>query len=252
MTLSPGFNRKIRTTVGLFFLLILIGIFAINRLTDQFSLANLQDRMDFYRAFHRGSFFAAVMLFVLVRLFFGVVSIPGTGILTLIGGALFGLWLGFLLTLVATSTGILIAFLLTRYTLRDVIEPKLKVRFKKAYDLSNEHAASLLFFVRLVEVFPTFVINSFFAFTMIPARTFYLVSVLSIMPGIFIVTNAGARLGMVSDIGSLFTLDIILSFAAIGLVPLVSALIVKNGKKQKAADMVESVSYGSGDAHGVY
>ncbi|SDZ16748.1 TVP38/TMEM64 family protein [Tindallia californiensis] len=164
--------------------------------------------------------FLAMLIFFLVRFFFAVVSIPGTGVLTLLAGALFGFYIGSLLVLLAVSSGVLVAFLLTRYFFKEPLKNQFKKQFQYIDTLDLRYGSSLLFFLRLSEFTPSVVINSFFALTPMKASTYFRVSLISIVPGVLLFTNAGLQLSEIQQPSDFFNINILITLVFIGLLPI--------------------------------
>ncbi|SFI26202.1 Uncharacterized membrane protein YdjX, TVP38/TMEM64 family, SNARE-associated domain [Tindallia magadiensis] len=167
----------------------------------------------------------AMLIFFLVRFFFAVVSIPGTGVLTLLAGALFGFYIGSLLVLLAVSSGVLVAFLLTRYFFKEPLKHQFRKQFQYIDTLGLRYGSSLLFFLRLSEFTPSVVINSFFALTPMKASTYFRVSLISIVPGVLLFTNAGLQLSEIQQPSDFFNINILITLVVIGLLPILCEYI---------------------------
>lgn len=166
----------------------------------------------------------AALLFLALRFLFSVVSVPGSGVLTVAGGVMFGFWAGLALVLVAVSTGALVIFLLTRYALHDAVRRRFPEALRRVDRHCADHGPSALFLLRIAEPFPTFLINALFALTRMPARTYFWVSLLGMFPGVAILTNAGAQLEAVHTPAELMSTGMIASLVALGAIPLLSSL----------------------------
>jgi uncharacterized membrane protein YdjX (TVP38/TMEM64 family) len=148
-------------------------------------------------------------------------NVPGTAlVLTLAGGALFGLAWGTVLVSFASTAGATVGCLLSRFLLREFVER----RFPYAVDRINEgirrDGAYYLFGLRLVPIFPFFVINAVMGLTRLPLRTFYWVSQLGMLPGTVIFVNAGTQIARVRDPGDILSPEVAASLALLGLFPL--------------------------------
>ena len=184
-------------------------------------------RLEPLQAFAEAHLVAALLAFGAVRLVFSVVSVPGSGVLTVAAGALFGFALGTLVTVAAAGLGALMVFLLARHALYGWAERRLAA-WRPAIDrLTARHGASALLFLRLAEPFPTFLINVLFALTPMRAGTYLAVSVAGMLPGIAILANAGAQLEAVRAPGDLLDPVVVASRAAIGALPLLTGLLVR-------------------------
>ncbi|MEO5882175.1 MAG: FAD-dependent oxidoreductase [Caldimonas sp.] len=164
--------------------------------------------------------------------FFGVyvlaaaLSIPGALVLTLAAGAMFGLWVGLLVVSFASSLGALLAFLASRYLLRDTI----RSRFGKSLEPIDEGVRKdgifYLLTLRLVPVFPFWLINLLMGLTPISAGRFYLVSQIGMLAGTVVYVNAGTQLGAIESAGDILSPGLLASFVLLGVFPLIAKGIV--------------------------
>ncbi len=153
-------------------------------------------------------------------------SIPGATVLTLAAGAMFGLWLGFLVVSFASTLGALLAFLTARYLLRDAVQS----RFGKALGPINagieKDGALYLLTLRLVPVFPFFLINLLMGLTPIGAGRFYLVSQIGMMAGTVVYVNAGTQLAGIQSVRDVLSPSLLGSFVLLGVFPLLANAFV--------------------------
>ncbi|TWX73594.1 FAD-dependent oxidoreductase [Colwellia sp. C1TZA3] len=173
-----------------------------------------------------GGFFT---LYVLVT----ALSLPGAAILTLASGALFGLTEGFIIASFASSLGALLAFLVSRYLLRDTIKAKFPERLKAIDAGVKKEGAFYLFTLRLVPVFPFFLVNLLMAVTSIKAWTFYWVSQIGMFLGTMVYVNAGTQLAEIDSLSGILSPKLILSFVLLGLLPLMANAIINKIKQRQ-------------------
>ncbi len=153
-------------------------------------------------------------------------SLPGAAIMTLAGGALFGLGTGFLLISFASSIGATLAFLVARFLLRDTIRKRFGDRVK-AFDAGVERdGAFYLFALRLVPIFPFFMINLVMGLTSMRVVVYYLVSQVGMLPGTLVYVNAGTQIGQLESLSGLLSPALIGSFALLGVFPLLARKIL--------------------------
>jgi uncharacterized membrane protein YdjX (TVP38/TMEM64 family) len=147
-------------------------------------------------------------------------SFPGALILTLAGGAIFGFWVGLLAVSFASSLGALLAFLTSRYLLRDW----LNARYARALAPINEglrrDGTAYLLTLRLVPVFPFWLVNLLMGLTKISAARFYLVSQMGMLAGTAVFVNAGTRIAAMESAGDVLSPALLASFALLGVFPL--------------------------------
>ena len=150
------------------------------------------------------------------------ISLPGAAVMTLIGGALFGLIEGVLLVSFASAIGATLAFLMARFVLRESVQTRFGRRLKALNRGVERDGPFYLFALRLVPVFPFFVINLAMGLTPIRTRTFYWVSQLGMLPGTLVYVNAGTQLGQVESLSGVLSPGLIGSFVLLGLFPLIA------------------------------
>jgi pyruvate/2-oxoglutarate dehydrogenase complex dihydrolipoamide dehydrogenase (E3) component/uncharacterized membrane protein YdjX (TVP38/TMEM64 family) len=153
-------------------------------------------------------------------------SLPGAAIMTLLAGALFGLWVGTLIVSFASSLGALLAMLSARYVLRDSVKARFGARLADIDKGIAREGALYLFTLRLVPVFPFFVVNLLMGLTAMRAASFYWVSQLGMLAGTLVFVNAGTQLAQISSLQGILSPGLIASFVLLGLFPLIAKKIV--------------------------
>lgn len=156
------------------------------------------------------------LLYVLVT----ALSLPGAAVLTLAGGALFGLVTGTLVVSFASSLGASLACLAARYLLRDWVSRRFASQFEKINQGVAQEGAFYLFSLRLIPLFPFFLINLLMGLTRMPLVTFYWVSQVGMLAGTLVYVNAGSQLAQIDSLGAILSPRLLISFAALGLFPL--------------------------------
>lgn len=153
-------------------------------------------------------------------------SLPGAVVMTLIGGALFGLWQGLLLVSFASSVGATLAFFVARFLLRDTVERRFGERLRAIDRGLERDGAFYLFTLRLVPVFPFFIINLVMGLTRLRTWTFYWVSQVGMLAGTVVFVNAGTQLAAVERVGDIVSPPLLISFALLGLFPWIAKAVV--------------------------
>jgi len=148
-------------------------------------------------------------------------SLPGAAVMTLLGGALFGFWWTVLVTSFAASIGATIACFFARFVLGGWVQARFGDKLEHINRGVEREGAFYLFTLRLVPIFPFFVINLVMGLTKMPLRTFYWVSQLGMLPGGAVFVNAGRELGQIDSLGGILSPGLIISFVILGLFPLV-------------------------------
>jgi pyruvate/2-oxoglutarate dehydrogenase complex dihydrolipoamide dehydrogenase (E3) component/uncharacterized membrane protein YdjX (TVP38/TMEM64 family) len=149
-------------------------------------------------------------------------SLPGAAVMTLAGGAFFGLWTGLLLVSFASSIGATLAFLVSRFLLRDSVQRRFGGRLAAINAGIAKDGALYLFTLRLVPVFPFFVINLVMGLTPIGTWTFYWVSQLGMLAGTLVYVNAGTQLAQLDSLAGILSPALLGSFVLLGIFPLLA------------------------------
>lgn len=159
-----------------------------------------------------GSFF---LLYIMVT----ALSLPGAVVMTLAAGAMFGLSWGVLIVSFASTIGATFAFLVSRYLLRDSVQLRFSDRLKAVNEGVEKDGGFYLFALRLVPLFPFFLINLLMGLTPIRIGTFYLVSQLGMIPGTIVFINAGTQLAQLDSLSGILSPALLFSFVLLGIFP---------------------------------
>ncbi|MEJ2696489.1 MAG: TVP38/TMEM64 family protein [Candidatus Sulfobium sp.] len=164
-------------------------------------------------------------------------SLPGAAALTIAGGALFGLWTGTIVVSFASSIGATLACFAARFVLRDWVQSRFGEKLKRVNEGIEREGAFYLFTLRLVPVFPFWLINLVMGLTRMPLRRFYWVSQLGMIPGTIVYVNAGKELGQIESLSGIFSPGLIISFALLGIFPIAAKKTVAllRSKKNRQA-----------------
>ncbi|WP_192036339.1 bifunctional TVP38/TMEM64 family protein/FAD-dependent oxidoreductase [Halomonas sp. YLGW01] len=162
-------------------------------------------------------------------------SLPGATLLTLLGGALFGLGLGLVIISFASTLGATLAFLIARTLARSPLERRFSRQLESINRGIDREGAFYLFTLRLIPLFPFFVINLVMGLTRMRARTFYWVSQLGMLPGTAVYVNAGRELGSLESLGGILSPGLLASFALIGVFPWLARFGVEFAKRRRIA-----------------
>lgn len=160
--------------------------------------------------------------FLLLYIVVTALSLPGAAVMTLAAGALFGVVWGTIIVSFASSIGATLAFLVSRYLLRDTVQHRFGERLKPLNDGIHKEGAFYLFTLRLVPVFPFFLINLLMGLTPIRAATFYWVSQVGMLAGTLVYVNAGTQLAQLDSLSGILSPTLLASFALLGLFPLIA------------------------------
>lgn len=185
--------------------------------------ANRQLLLDYY-ASHRLLMVAGFMMIYIVQT---ALSLPGAAILSLAAGAIFGSIMGTIYANIAATLGATLAFLVTRYLLRDAVLNKFGSKLAGMNRELEARGFNYLLFLRLIPLFPFFLINLAAGLTRLPLRTFFFGTLLGIIPGGFVFVNAGASLASINSLSGIVSPRVLGSFALLGLFALVPLLYNK-------------------------
>ena len=214
-------------------LALLIGAFFAFDLGQYLSLSALQAQRGELLAWRDAQPLLASLIYFAAYVVATALSLPGAAILTLAGGAVFGLWWGLLLVSFASTLGATGAFLVARYLARDGIQARYGARLKAINAGIEKEGAFYLFTLRLVPIFPFFLINLLLGLTKMRATTFFWVSQLGMLPGTFVYVNAGTQIAQLKSLGGILSPGLIGAFVLLGVFPLIAKKIVDLFKARK-------------------
>ena len=187
---------------------------------------------------------------VLAAYFFAYVaitglSLPGAAIMTLAGGAVFGLLWGTVVVSFASTLGATVAFVVSRYILRDGIQRRYGDRLKTINAGVERDGGFYLFTMRLVPAFPFFVINLVMGLTPMRTFTFAWVSQVGMLPGTVVYVNAGTQLGRIESLQGILSPTLIGSFVLLGVFPLLAKWVVAKVQERRRGGAAQSGSTAS-------
>ena len=213
-----------------------IGAFFYFDLGRFLSLDALKDNRDHLLAFTEDNYVAAVGIFILAYAIVTGLSLPGAVILTLAGGFTFGAVLGTLFVNLGATTGATLAFLTARYVLRDTVERKFGASLRPFQGGFAKNAFSYLLTVRLIPLFPFFVVNLVSGLTRVNAGTYIGATALGIIPGSFVYAYAGRQLGTINSLKEIASPNVIGAFVLLGLLALVPIVYKRFAANKPAAE----------------
>ena len=204
-----------------------IGAFVYFDLGRFLSLETLKANRDHLLAFTEANYAASVALFILAYIAVTGLSLPGAVILTLAGGFLFGSVIGTLFVNLGATTGATLAFLAARYMLRDWVEQKFGKWLGPLQDGFAKNAFSYLMTLRLIPLFPFFVVNLVSGLTRMNVGSYVAATALGIIPGSFVYAYAGRQLGTINSLKEIASPNVIAAFVLLGLLALVPIIYKK-------------------------
>jgi len=191
------------------------------------NLRTLKEQQAAIQGFQTAQPLLSGVIYFLVYVAATALSLPGAALLTLAGGAVFGLLWGTVIVSFASTIGATLAFLMSRFLLRDWVESRFGQRLTAIDQGVRREGAFYLFTLRLVPVFPFFLINLLFGLTGMKARTFYWVSQIGMLAGTVVYVNAGTQLGKLESLSGILSPALLGSFVLLGIFPLIARRIVE-------------------------
>ncbi len=207
-------------------LLVIVAIFFTSGLQDYLNFAYLKEKQASLIAFSEQNSFLSLFLFFVMYVIITGASLPGATIMTLAGGAIFGFLKGLVIVSFASTTGATLAFLSSRYLFRNYIKEKFSSKMNLIDEGIRQEGAFYLFALRLVPLFPFFMINLVMGLTALPIARFFFISQLGMLPGTAVYVNAGVQIAHIGGLKDIASPNLLISFAALGLLPLVARKII--------------------------
>lgn len=195
-------------------------------LNSYLTLQGMKDSLDTFQSQIAQNPVLSMGVFFAIYVAVTALSLPGAAILTLAAGALFGLVQGLVIVSFASSVGATLAFLVSRFILRDTVRSKFKEKLKKIDEGVEKQGAFYLFTLRLVPVFPFFLINLLMGLTSLKTWTFYWVSQVGMLAGTAVYVNAGTQLAQIDSLSGIVSPGLIFSFVLLGIFPWIAKAIV--------------------------
>ena len=226
-------NRLARLLILLLVALLVGGFFAFD-LQRYLTLGYLKESRDAFAHFYAGHRWLTLGAYLGIYILVTALSLPGATVMTLAGGALFGFWTGVLVVSFASSIGATLAFLVARFLLHDLVQQRFAGKLGAINDGIRREGAFYLFSLRLVPLFPFFLINLAMGLTPIGTWTFYWVSQLGMLAGTAVYVNAGTQLGRLNSLAGILSPELLLSFVLLGLFPLLAKKLLEALKGRRA------------------
>jgi len=222
-----------KKTIIVIIVICLIAVFRIFNLGDYLSLTYIkesQHKFELLYSEHRVEVIAGYMAtYILVT----SLSLPGATVMGLAAGALFGLLTGAIIVSFASTIGATIACFVSRFILRDWIQKRFGDKLMTVNKGFEDEGAFYLFTLRLIPLFPFWLINLVMGLTKMPLKTYYWVSQIGMLPGTMVYVNAGKELGKIESLSGILSLQLILSFALLGLFPITAKKLIALYKSRK-------------------
>ncbi len=223
----PQTKTWIKVAIAALFIGALAAFFSLDG-GQYLSLAAIKDNRDSLLAYTEKNYVFSVFLGILIYTVSTAFSIPGAVLLSLTLGFLFGRWVGSAMILMAATLGATLVFLAARYLFADATRQKLSTGMAaKLINGFGDNAFNYLLFLRLVPLFPFWLVNLAPAFTSIKLRTYVIGTAIGILPGCFVFANLGQSLAGIDSLDQLVSTDILLALGLLGLFALLPIIVKK-------------------------
>lgn len=220
-------------------LIVLAGIIAVALfyyfdLKQYLTLSYIKESQQYFQQLYAEHRLLVISSYMAIYIAVTALSLPGAAIMTLAGGGLFGFTVGTIVISFASTIGATLACAVSRYLLRDSVQGKFGDNLTAINKGIEEEGAFYLFTVRLIPVFPFFIINLLLGLTKMPLLTYFWVSQLGMLPGTMVYVNAGKELAKIDSLGGILSPGLITSFVILGLFPITVKKIMGFYRKKKA------------------
>ncbi|MBY0517552.1 MAG: FAD-dependent oxidoreductase [Bacteriovoracaceae bacterium] len=202
-------------------------------LTDYLSLNYIKENSGLILGYYEHNPLLFISAFFTLYVLITALSLPGASIMTLAGGAFLGLSKGVIVVSFASTIGATLAFLVARFLFQDFFKTKYREKFNSTNNGVEKEGDLYLFGLRLVPIFPFFLINILMGLTNYKTWRFFVVSQVGMLPGTFAYVNAGTQLASLESASGILSPSFLLSFALLGLIPLVFKSFLNILKKRK-------------------
>lgn len=213
-----------------------IAAFFFFDLGQYLNLEYLKSNKDALNALYQEKPILISAIFFIVYVLVAAFNLPAAGLLTIAAGAILGFWNGLFVVSFASTIGATGAFLMTRYLFHDAIQSKFGDRLEAVNTGIQKEGAFYVFGLRLVPLFPFFVVNSVLGLTKLKTWTFYWASQLGMIAGTAVYVNTGTQLAEVSSLNGILSVKLLASFALLGVFPILAKYLLNFLKKETDLD----------------
>ena len=229
---------KLKKIVILVIVISLIVAFRVFNLGQYLTLSYLKESLDKFNDLYEKHQALVIAGYFIIYVLTTSLSLPGASPLGIVGGALFGFWVATLVVSFASTIGATLACFISRFLLRDWVQSKFSDKIAKVNEGIEKEGAFYLFTLRLIPIFPFWMINLVMGLTKMPLSRFYWVSQIGMLPGTMVYVNAGKELAKIESIKGIFSPSLIISFALLGIFPIAVKKLVAVYRKRKEKSAV--------------
>ncbi len=223
-------NSPTRTWVKMLILSLFVGGVATFFILDgsqYLTLETIKNNRDALLVYTENNFALMIVIAIGIYTLSTALSIPGAVMLSLVTGFLFGRWIGTAIIMFSATLGATLVFLAARYLFAEAAQRRMGSLAQKVIAGFHRDAFSYLLFLRLVPVFPFWLVNLVPAFTPVKTRTYILATAIGITPGSFVFSNLGQSLGRINSLNELISREILIALALLGLFALIPIIVRK-------------------------
>jgi uncharacterized membrane protein YdjX (TVP38/TMEM64 family) len=234
-------NKSLLMKIGLVLTLaIIVSLFIYFDLSRFLTLDYIKESQARFQNLYQAHRFMVVSVYMVIYILVTALSLPGAAVMTLAGGGFFGLVTGTIVVSVASTIGATCACLASRFILRDWVQSKFGGKLSAINEGIDKEGSFYLFSLRLIPIFPFFVINLLMGLTKMPIRTYFWVSQIGMLPATIVFVNAGKEIAKIDSVAGIASPTLLISFALLGLFPVTVKKVMSLYRRKR-------VSPGSGD-----
>jgi uncharacterized membrane protein YdjX (TVP38/TMEM64 family) len=210
----------VKKVIIVLLIVIFIALFKIFDLGQYLTLSYIKESQQRFAELYSENKVLVVGAYMFIYILVTSLSLPGAAVMTLAGGALFGLVTGTIAVSFASTIGATLACFVSRFLLRDWVQGKFGDKIAKVNQGVEKEGAFYLFTMRLIPVFPFWMINLVMGVTKMPIRTFFWVSQVGMLPGTIVYVNAGKEIAKIDSLSGILSPGLILSLVILGIFPI--------------------------------
>ncbi len=215
------YQKFLKPLLVLAIILAIVGFF-LSGLGEVLSLEYIKERYQEWQNLYAENQWTVVIVFFAIYTASSALSLPIAALLTLLSGAIFGFGLGLPIASFASSLGAFIAFLITRYLFKEAVQKRYSNALTKCNEAFEKEGLWYLFALRLVPLFPFFLVNMLMALLPVKAVHFYWVSQIGMLLGTAVYVYAGTTLSQIQQVSDILSLELAIAFSLVGLLPIAS------------------------------
>ncbi|NIM06169.1 MAG: TVP38/TMEM64 family protein [Armatimonadetes bacterium] len=224
---------------------LVVAFFAFD-LRQYLTLSYIKESQEKFQALYAEHQAAVIAAYMAIYILVTSLSLPGAAVMTLAGGAMFGLMVGTIVVSFASTIGATIACVVSRFVLRDWVQAKVGDRLKSVNEGIEREGAFYLFTMRLIPAIPFWLINLTMGLTRMRMWTFYWVSQVGMLAGTIVYVNAGKEIARIESPSGILSPRLIGSFVLLGLFPITAKKLLALYRRKKGKEPIEEITQQGG------